>query len=672
MGVSDHRGDGFSPKAPRDTPHFAPGNSPGDPLPNGEKDITKKGADAMNQEAKTPLLTLIWEGDDTLPALTTAIARGASEAGGVAEAGGISEARGVPDAGNIAEAGDISCAGDVSKAGGASDTGTVSIVCCDLASDGMEKAAALLEQCDGVLFGLTGKAANLRRLIAGWDGKPGKSASVFYAARAVTEADRLRSLLKLQGFDLELQSFFWGWAPGEKELRDAENFGFAVGCALLHVPNPRRPRLVKCLVCGEIFDASLGICPVCGVGLDQCVPVEEDAVAFRRDTDTRYVILGGGIAAVSAADAIRRRDHTGPVTIFSAEEDLPIRRPMLTKDFDEALGDLSLHPAQWYSGQGITLRLGCAVTAVDTAAKTVTPRHGETVPYDKLIFATGAECFVPPFEGHDRSNVFTIRHQADIRQIAQAMKGDKRIREAVVIGGGVLGLEAASELYRSGLKLTVLEAAPQILGRQVDAATAARLREHLASMGVLCLEGVSIQAVREDGVHLSDGRVFPAQLVVVSCGNRANIAEARAAGVQTDRAIVADRHMATNLPDIYACGDCAQVDGINLQLWAEADAQGKIAGANAAGERLCYAPQLLGLSLEGFGISLFAAGDVGKSGKPTRTVEIADHVAHAHETYRFYGGALEGVILLNRPDKIAVMTRAVAEHARYEELFGKL
>ena len=628
----------------------------------------------MNRKAKIPLLALIWEGDDTLPALAAAIAQGVTEAGSVSAAGGMSEAGSVVDAGDISEARGVfgADAGGAFGAGNTSDTGKIGIVCCDLASDGLETAAVLLEQCDGVLFGLTGKAANLRRLIAGWDGKPGKSASVFYAARAAGEADRLRSLLRLQGFDLSLQSFFWGWAPGEKERQEAENFGFAVGCALLRVPNPRRPRLVKCLVCGEIFDASLGICPVCGVGLEQCVPVEEDETAFRRDSDTRYVILGGGIAAVSAADAIRRRDHTGSVTIFSAEEELPIRRPMLTKDFDEAQGDLSLHPAQWYAERDIALRLGCPVTAVDVAAKTVTTGHGEVVSYDKLIFATGAECFVPPFAGHDRSNVFTIRHQADIRKIARAMKGTERVREAVVIGGGVLGLEAASELYRGGLKLTVLEAAPQILGRQVDAATAARLREHLASMGVLCLEGVSIQGVQEDGVHLSDGRIFPAQIVVVSCGNRANVAEAKAAGVQTERAIVADRHMATNLPDIYACGDCAQVDGINLQLWAEADAQGKIAGANAAGERLCYAPQLLGLSLEGFGISLFAAGNVGKGGKPIRTVEINDHVANAHETYRFYGGALEGVILLNRPDKIAAMTRAVAEYARYEELFGKL
>lgn len=578
----------------------------------------------MNNAAKAPVLAFIWEGDNTLPALAAAIAQGASE------------------------------------------TGTIEFACCNLASDGIESAQVLLDRCDGVLFGLTGRATGLRRLIAGWDGKSGKSASVFYAARTSGEADRLRSLLKLQGFDLSLQSFFWGWDPGEKELQGAENFGFAIGCSLLHIPNSRQPRLVKCLVCGEIFDASLGICPVCGVGLDQCVPVEEDEVAFRRDSDTQYVILGGGIAAVSAADAIRQRDQTGPITIFSAEDVLPIRRPMLTKDFSEALGDLSLHPAQWYTERNITLQLGCPVTAVDPAAKAVTTQNGETVPYDKLIFATGAECFVPPFEGHDRPNVFTIRHQADVTQLTEAMRD---ARDAVVIGGGVLGLEAASELYRSGINLTVLEAAPQILGRQVDSATAARLREHLAAMGVSCLEGVSIRAIEENGVHLADGQVFPAQLVVVSCGNRANIAQAKAAGIQTDRAIVVDQHMSTNIPDIYACGDCAQYDGINLQLWAEADAQGKIAGANAAGEALRYAPQMLGLSLEGFGISLFALGDVGKSGRPTRTVEITDGISRAHETYWFYGGSLEGVALLNRPGKVAELTQAVTEHARYEELF---
>lgn len=578
----------------------------------------------MNNEAKIPSLALICEGDSTLPALAAAIARGASEAG------------------------------------------AIDLACCNLISDGAEAAQALLERCDGVLFGLTGKATSLRRLIAGWNEKPGKSAAVFYATRASGEADRLRALLKLQGFDLSLQSFFWGWNPGENELQGAENFGFAVGCSLLRIPNPRQPKLVKCLVCGEIFDASLGVCPVCGVGLDQCVPVEEDEVAFRRDSDTRYVILGGGIAAVSAADAIRQRDQTGSITLFSMESVLPIRRPMLTKDFVEALGDLSLHPVQWYAQRNITLRLGCPVTAVDAVTKTVTTQGGETVPYDKLIFATGAECFVPPFEGRDRSNVLTIRHQEDIEKLTGIMRNAK---DAVVIGGGVLGLEAATELYRSGLKLTVLEAAPQILGRQVDAATAVRLRDHLSAMGVPCLEGVSIQAIREDGVHLADGQTFPAQIVVVSCGNRANTDQAKGAGIQTDRAIVVNQHMATNIPDIYACGDCAQYNGVNLQLWAEADAQGKIAGANAVGDPLCYAPQMLGLSLEGFGISLFALGDVGKSGKPTRTVEIADKVSMAHETYWFYGGSLEGVVLLNRPGKIAELTQAVAGHARYEELF---
>ncbi|MCD8021894.1 MAG: FAD-dependent oxidoreductase, partial [Lachnospiraceae bacterium] len=137
----------------------------------------------------------------------------------------------------------------------------------------------------------------------------------------------------------------------------------------------------------------------------------------------------------------------------------------------------------------------------------------------------------------------------------------------VVIGGGGLGLEAASELLRNGLHVTVLEAAPQIIGRQADADSAAVLRKKMADLGVLCLEGVQIEGITGDGratgVKLKSGEEFPADFVIVSCGNRANIQAAQAAGVKTERAIVVNQFMETNLPDVYACGDCALHEGVN-------------------------------------------------------------------------------------------------------------
>lgn len=450
-------------------------------------------------------------------------------------------------------------------------------------------------------------------------------------------------------------------------------YGYAVGCAILKIPNPRKPKLVKCLVCGEVFDASLGTCPVCGVGLEQCVPVEEDTASFYKDSSTRYVILGGGIAALSAAEAIRLRDRTGSILLISAENHLPINRPMLTKDISLAAQgseSLFIHPPEWYEERGLSLKLGVSATGVDLQEKSVLTDRGESVPYDKLIFATGAECFIPPIPGSKKRGVITIRHLSDGAALAERLR---TAGHAVVIGGGVLGLEAANELVRAGLHVTVLEASPQIIGRQVDDKSAALIRDAMRRMGVDCLEGVSIAAIdgetQVSGVRLSDGRVFPAELVVVSCGNRANIQAARNAGIQTQRGIVVNQYMEASAADIYACGDCAEFDGVNYQLWQEASGQGKIAGANAAGDRLTYTNQPLGLSLEGFGTSLFAIDDPGKrTDIPYKTVEKCDRVSNRYEKYWYYGGSLEGVVLIGAPGQAAKVTQVVRCHARYGEM----
>lgn len=503
-----------------------------------------------------------------------------------------------------------------------------------------------------------------------------KLAAVFTSTNSLgSAAENLRQRLTQLGCDLNLQDYTVQGKPDGQTLKNAYEYGFGVGCSLQRIPNPHKPKLVKCLVCGEVFDASLGTCPVCGVGLEQCVPVDEDAVTFRKDTGNRYVILGGGIAAVSAAEAIRQRDETGRILMLSAENYLPINRPMLTKDLKTVFQTpetLAVHGREWYDERNIDLRLGCRAVALDPCAKTVTVDSGETIPYDKLIYATGAECFVPPFEGHDKPGVLTIRHLWDSQELQKRIGGGAK--KAVVIGGGVLGLEAASELMRAGIQVTVLEATPQIIGRQVDANTAAILKKTMEAMHVACYEGVSIAGIEGEseatGVRLADGRVFPADFVIVSCGNRANVQAAKEAGIKVERAIVVNQRMQTSAADVYACGDCAQFDGVNFQLWQEASNQGRVAGANAAGESLFYANQLLGLSLEGFGTSLFAIGDPGKkSDVPYKTVETCDAVTNRYEKYWFYGGSLQGAVLIGAPGKVADISQAVTEHTRYDALF---
>lgn len=484
----------------------------------------------------------------------------------------------------------------------------------------------------------------------------------------------LRQRMDWLGLGLTTADYYVQGKPQESQLHQAYEYGFDISCILRRMPNPRKPKLVKCLVCGEIFDASLGICPVCGVGLEQCVPVDEASASYHRDTDRRYLILGGGVAAVSAAEAIRQRDGTGSITMVSKEPYLPINRPMLTKDLklaEEEPESLAIHEQDWYTERAIGLRLGEAVTSIDPAKKKVITDRGEELFYDKLVYAAGAECFIPPFAGREKEEVLTIRHLSDSRKLGQLMKKGSR---AVVIGGGVLGLEAASELMRAGIQVTVLEASPQIVGRQVDAETAQCLKKIMQRMHVPCYEGVSIEEIEGQehvtGVRISDGTVFAADFVVVSCGNRGNIEAAKSAGIAVERAIVVNSRMETNVGDIYACGDCAQFEGVNYQLWQEAGNQGRIAGANAAGERLAYAKELLGLSLEGFGTSLYAIGDPGKKeDMPYRLVRIQDEVEKSQEKYWFYGDLLQGAVLIGHPKKVAQITQQVTTHARHSEIF---
>ena len=432
-------------------------------------------------------------------------------------------------------------------------------------------------------------------------------------------------------------------------------------------------RLVKCLVCGEIFDASLDTCPVCGVGRDKFVEVEEEKTAFRNDTRNSYVILGNGCAGVSAAEAIRERDKTGRILLIS-NEGPAYQRPMLTKAMLSGLTEeqMALHPAGWYEANNIVQILNRQVISVDTEKKTVTLDGGSALPYTKLIFALGSECFIPPIPGHDQAGVVAIRRIGDVEKI-QAMGA--ALKRAVVIGGGVLGLEAAWELRKARCEVTVLELAPQLMGRQLDDAAAQLLLKQCGKAGVRVETGVQIAAIEGDGkvtgVKLGTGEVIPADLVVVSCGVRANTAVAKAAGVETDRAIVVSETMETNLPGVYACGDCAQFQGVNFALWPEAQEQGKVAGACATGDLAAYKPISPILAFHGMDTELFSLGDPGKNpGVAYQTVELRDDAQGRLERYYFTGGRLCGVILVGDVSKMADMIKAVEEKRPMDKFFA--
>ncbi|MBO8463980.1 MAG: FAD-dependent oxidoreductase [Firmicutes bacterium] len=490
----------------------------------------------------------------------------------------------------------------------------------------------------------------------------GKHASAFGSYGWSGEAvSKLITRLKQLNMKVEDEGFSVKFKPSNVELVDAFEFGYNFGCQVLEKENKRKaqgPRkLVKCLVCGEIFDSSLEICPVCGVGKENFVEVEENVVTFKKNTDDFFVILGNGIAGLSAAEAIRERNKTAHIIMISNEDYRTYNRPMLTKTMLAGFEpeQIAVHDETWYEENDITTILSRTVVAIHPEEKMVELDGGAKIQYSKLIYALGSECFVPPIKGADKEEVIAIRRVSDIQKIGQLLPKTKKV---VVIGGGVLGLEAAWEFKKSKCDVTVLEVAPQLMGRQLDEAAGSLLQEIAMDEGIAIYTGVQIEEIQGsehvERVKLSDGREFEADMVIVSAGVRANTNLAKEAGIEIDRAIIVNEKMETNIDGIFACGDCAQYKGSNYAIWPEASEQGKTAGANATGDTVEYNVPSLGLSFHGMNTALFAIGDTGKNEKLLyRTMEMKDMARKQYEKYYYVNNQLKGAILIGDVSKMA-------------------
>ena len=561
-------------------------------------------------------------------------------------------------------------------------SGDIDVRAYDMVEADQAKVLEELGFADGILFGsptIVGEALKpiwdlTTSIFAGTHG--GKLASAFgsygWSGEAVPHLiERLKQLnMKVtEGFRVRFK-------PDENQLQDAFDYGFNFGCLLQEKENPKKKKgartLVKCLVCGAIFDSSIDICPVCGVGPENFVEVEAEENEFSNDTKNFYIILGNGAAGHYAAEAIRKRDRTGTITMISNEPYRTYNRPMLTKSIMAGLNEeqIAVEDASWYEENHIYQILGHEVVKIDPEAKEVHLDDGSKYHYTKLIYALGSECFIPPIKGADKDGVIAIRRLADTKKVAEKLKETKH---AVVIGGGVLGLEAAWELKKSRCEVTVLELAPVLMGRQLDKTAGEMLKKISEGQGIQIHTGVQIEAIeggeKAEGVRLADGTVIPAELVIVSCGVRANTALAKEAGIETDRAVIVNEKMETNIPDIYACGDCAQYEGINYAIWPQAVEEGKTAGAQAAGDDNTYSAVPAALSFHGMNTALFAAGDNGQNPDLIyKTVEYKDEGKKQYQKYYFLNNRLCGIILIGDTSRMAEMTEALEHHRQYKEI----
>lgn len=569
---------------------------------------------------------------------------------------------------------------------GVRDSGPVAVRTYDMVEADQGKVLEELQFADGILLGTPTIVGEALKPI--WDltlamfppTHGGKFAGAFgsygWSGEGVPHITERLKQLKMK----TVEGFRVRFKPSEADLVGAYEFGYQFGCMVLDkkVEKPAKKgarQLVKCLVCGEIFDSSLDICPVCGVGRENFVPVEEEISGFVNNTEEFYVILGNGAAGFNAAKAIRERDKTGTVVMISREPYSAYNRPMLTKSLVAGLepGQLAMADEKWYEENQVFQVLGKTVTDIDTQSREVITEDGARFHYTRLIYALGSSCFIPPIKGADLPQAAAVRSLSDAYRVKELMEG---ARNGVVIGGGVLGLEAAWELKKAGLKVRVLEAAPVLMGRQLDGRSAGILKEIAGKRGVEIVTGAEVEAIegedRVTGVRLADGRVFEADLVLISAGIRANTALGEAAGLKAGRGIEVNSRMETGLPGIYACGDCAAYQGVNLGLWPQAVEEGKVAGANAAGDHLEYEPVQPALTFHGMNTALFAAGDTGKNPELLyKTVEFRDMGKERYRRYFFLNNRLCGAVLLGDVSEMARLTQALEKHASYEEVMGR-
>jgi 3-phenylpropionate/trans-cinnamate dioxygenase ferredoxin reductase subunit len=311
------------------------------------------------------------------------------------------------------------------------------------------------------------------------------------------------------------------------------------------------------------------------------------------------LIVGAGQAAVQAAEALRAGGFEGPITLLGDEPHGPYHRPPLSKawmagEMDAA--QLVMRAPEMLARKNIGLHTGTQVTAIDRAAKHVTLSDGSTLPYAGLVLATGATPRALPLPGGNAQGVYALRSRDDASAIAKRMAVCmERQLPVVVIGGGFIGLEVAATARKKGLAVTVLEAAPRLLGRVLAPMLSDWYAELHRSHGVQLVLGAQIAEIITDhenqatGVRLQDGTLYPAGLVVVGIGVNANDELARAAGLACERGIVVDACGRTSDPSIVAAGDCTArrlSDGSLLRLESVQNAteQGKSAAAALLGQ----------------------------------------------------------------------------------------
>jgi nitrite reductase (NADH) large subunit len=369
----------------------------------------------------------------------------------------------------------------------------------------------------------------------------------------------------------------------------------------------------------------------------------------RNATRKRLVVVGNGMAGMGCVEQILKYSPDFEITVFGDETHVNYNRVLLSSVLagEKETDDIVLNPLSWYAKHGIDLRVGVRIVDVDPVARQVVGDDGGRTPYDLLLLATGSSAWLPPIDGISKDGVFAFRTLDDTRELLRRSRSGVR---AVVIGGGLLGLEAARGLQVQGCDVTVVHLAPTLMERQLDPTGGTYLLEKLNTLGVTVLCGRQTAAILGDdavrGVRFGDGTEVAADLVVVAAGIRPNVELAKRAGVSVNRGVVVNDQMETSAPDIFAVGECVEHRGICYGLIAPLLEQGKVLAATITGRRGPeYTGTLQAAKLKIAGVDVFSAGNWSDD-DGAEPVRYEDRAFGVYKKVVVRDGRLSGLILV--------------------------
>ena len=370
----------------------------------------------------------------------------------------------------------------------------------------------------------------------------------------------------------------------------------------------------------------------------------------------RLVLVGNGMAGMrTIEELLARAPGRYAITVFGAEPHPNYDRILLSSVLagEKEIAQTIINPRDWYARNGIKLLTGDAVTAIDRAARTVTSASGHVEPYDRLLLATGSKPIAPPIPGLTLPGVCAFR---DIRDVETMIEASTKHRRAVVIGGGLLGLEAANGLLKRGMTVAVVHLMQTLMERQLDETAGKLLQRDLDGRGLnFFMNGQTEEIIgigRAEGVRLADGREIPGDLVVLAIGIRPNIDLARAAGLEINRGIVVDDAMRTSDPSIAAVGECVEHRGKTYGLVAPLWEMARVCADRLASEdraESAYAGSILSTRLKVTGIDLFSAGNF-QGGEDCDELTFGDSARQVYKKIVLRDDRIEGVVLYGEVD----------------------